>query len=943
LRELLKIIKLLILVFVYNVNCYAQDPAYYKIGETEFANTHIFTLLYEDETDVIYAGTDNGLYAYKQNKFTRIHNAKEQKGNAVFSLMQNSKNEIFCINLSGQIFKVNGDSLELYYQFDKKKSNNYFWCSVVENDALLVANKKIIKKINKDGTVEELYNKPDTWTILQSKQTTEAVFYYIVSIDEKKEVLQYKNNTLKHFDIKSQLDIVDAMTGFFSQNGKSYGLNRAGKLINFEHNLLQQFKRIDKEQTFSVTENLSIGLGVQSGARYFYLEDNVVTTSKMIFEKTFLSSFATSKSNMLLFGTFGEGVIVVPNYKVSKISRDVLFLDIVATPDNEVALCTRSGEVFSFKDNFLTQIDKVPNNTDHIFYFPNFQFEAKKKFIYNDIESLNLGIKDAVAINTNELIYTTAEGINWLKAKKRTTLTLKRCNTIAWSKKDSIIFFTSNDGVRKRHLTNPTVHSLLLNNKPFLANDLNYVNDQLICASTTKGVLIFEKEKLVFQLDERDGLLSNTVKQVAVKNNILYVLSKKGMQVYDLTKNRFLGLGVSEGVVANYIVKFALSDDKLWLLEKHSFSSVNINTITKNIKRETIANLYIDSLKFDNKIIDFKTKNIFNYTENKMAVYFDYRNIATKAETKIAYQLKGYQDEWKTISTSQNKIVFNALPTGKYIFKIRANYRNQKTNTYTYAFTIKPPFWRTWWFYTLISIAIFSFMMYRFKQIKNKTKLLLEKQQLKTSVLDSELKALRSQMNPHFIFNSLNSIQGLILEQKTDASYDYIVLFANLVRNTLNYSSKDFIPIYKELEFLDVYLKLEKLRFGDDFIYTIDYTGDKEIKVPSLIVQPFIENALLHGLLHKKGIKKLSITFEFSSQLKCIIIDNGIGREKAKQIQERQGKIYDSFALGAIKKRLEILSAKSSVEASFTTIDLYENNLPIGTKVIIILPFKNIF
>jgi len=943
LRNIFKIITLLAIVFLHNISCYAQDPAYYKIGEQEFANTHIFTLLYEDDTDIIYAGTDNGLYAYKQNRFIRIHNAKEQKGNAVFSLMQNSKNEIFCINLSGQIFKVNGDSLVLYYQSNKEKSDNYFWCSIVENDALLVANNNSIKKINVDGTVDSLYDRPSLEQIIQSQQTTEGVFFYVAKIDGGREVIRYVDNHLEYFDISNQLDIKDVIIGFVSQNGKSYGLNRAGRLINITADLSQEFENISKEQVFPISNNLSVGLGVHSGARYFSVADNTVTTSDVFFKTTFLSSFAKSKKNILLFGTFGEGIIIVPNYRVSKLSKDVLFLDIVSTPDNEVALCTRSGEIFSYKESMLTPIDKVPNNTDHIFYFSNISFNIKNKFIYNDIKGLNLGIKDAIAINTNELVYATSQGINWLKNNKKTILTSKRCNTIAWSKKDSIIYFTSDTGVAKRHLVNPAENRLLLDDKPFLANDLTFVDNQLVCASTTNGVLIFEKEKLTFQLDERDGLLSNTVKQVSIKDNILYILSNKGMQVYDLINNLFLGLGVNEGVVANNITKFALSDDKLWLLEKHSFSSVAINTITDNIKSQTIASLYIDSLKIDNKIIDFKTKNIFDYTENKMAIYFDYRNIATKAETKISYQLKGYQNIWKTIPTSQNKIVFNALPTGKYVFNIKASYRNQKTNTFTYPFKIKPPFWRTWWFYTLISFVIFSFLLYRFRQIKKENALLLDKQRLKTNLLDSELKALRSQMNPHFIFNSLNSIQGLILEQNTDASYDYIVLFASLVRNTLNYSSKDFIPLEKELEFLDVYLKLEKLRFGDDFTYSIDYIGDKEIKVPSLIIQPFIENALLHGLLHKNGAKNLSITFEFSSQLKCIIIDNGIGRKKAKEIQERQGKTHESFALNAIKKRLEILTLKSGIEASFTTVDLFEDGSSTGTKVIVVLPYKTVF
>ncbi len=127
---------------------------------------------------------------------------------------------------------------------------------------------------------------------------------------------------------------------------------------------------------------------------------------------------------------------------------------------------------------------------------------------------------------------------------------------------------------------------------------------------------------------------------------------------------------------------------------------------------------------------------------------------------------------------------------------------------------------------------------------------------LEKELIAINLTALRSQMNPHFIFNALNSIQDLVLKEDTEASYDSIVLFAELIRNTLNYSNQDFISIEKELDFLKVYLQLEKLRFGSDFNYTISFNSTENIDVPSLLIQPFIENALVHGLMHKDGKKK---------------------------------------------------------------------------------------
>lgn len=235
---------------------------------------------------------------------------------------------------------------------------------------------------------------------------------------------------------------------------------------------------------------------------------------------------------------------------------------------------------------------------------------------------------------------------------------------------------------------------------------------------------------------------------------------------------------------------------------------------------------------------------------------------------------------------------------------------------------------------------MFTVLFFHNKRKEIKAKHILKNEILKKDLAQSNLKAIRSQMNPHFIFNSLNSIQDLVLKQDTDKSYDYIVLFADLVRSSLNYSEKEFISIGKEIEFQKIYLQLEKLRFGEDLQFEVNYSGSWDVQIPSLVVQPFIENALLHGLLHKEGIKKIIITFEVNEQLICTITDNGIGRTKAKEIKDRQKGSHSSFSTNAIKKRMEILSNQYNMEARFDYEDITKEGKVNGTKVRIILPFK---
>jgi LytS/YehU family sensor histidine kinase len=206
----------------------------------------------------------------------------------------------------------------------------------------------------------------------------------------------------------------------------------------------------------------------------------------------------------------------------------------------------------------------------------------------------------------------------------------------------------------------------------------------------------------------------------------------------------------------------------------------------------------------------------------------------------------------------------------------------------------------------------------------------------------SNLKAIKSQMNPHFIFNAVNSIQDLVLQQETIKSYDYLVLFSQMVRTILDHSEREFIPLSEEVAFLNKYLGLEKLRFEEDFNFEIITDGCPQgIFIPSLIVQPFAENAIKHGLLHKDGPKKLTIRFEYKDELICFVEDNGIGETEAKAIQGNKSSQHKSFSTDAIAKRLKLLQEQTNSEAKYCSSTIYDGTEVLGTMVEITLPIKS--
>jgi putative methionine-R-sulfoxide reductase with GAF domain/streptogramin lyase len=225
----------------------------------------------------------------------------------------------------------------------------------------------------------------------------------------------------------------------------------------------------------------------------------------------------------------------------------------------------------------------------------------------------------------------------------------------------------------------------------------------------------------------------------------------------------------------------------------------------------------------------------------------------------------------------------------------------------------------------------------------------MELMELNVKMAESRFSNLRLQMNPHFLFNSLSSIQHLIVSQQTTKAYKYLTVFSNFLRSLLNFAEKNFIPLDEELKILKMYIELESLRFDQSFNYeiTVDESlSNDEVLMPSLMVQPFAENAIWHGLLHKEGDKKLSIRFSNSSEefLTCTIEDNGIGRVSSAAIKKNKmsSAVHESKGIGIIRERLDLMMKKTGKPANVEITDLYNStNEPSGTKVTITIPYYN--
>ena len=240
----------------------------------------------------------------------------------------------------------------------------------------------------------------------------------------------------------------------------------------------------------------------------------------------------------------------------------------------------------------------------------------------------------------------------------------------------------------------------------------------------------------------------------------------------------------------------------------------------------------------------------------------------------------------------------------------------------------------------LLGLLLFGIGFLIYNRMQLKKTLTLQKE-----LAEYEQKALHLQMNPHFVFNCLGSISSFIVQNGTDTAVKYLAKFSKLMRLTLEYSKESLIPIDKEIESLQNYLELEQLRFNNKFNFKITKSNEIEddMAVPPLLLQPFVENAIIHGVIPKKNIGTITIDFVIENEsLICTVEDDGVGIEQSKTAKENTVVVHKSMALDITKKRLQMISSSTNQKADFTIEEIKNNNQVIGTKVILSLPIQYI-
>ncbi len=955
-KERTLLIVALVLLYFYS---FSQDPSYFVLGASEFKNAEIYSVLHTGNQK-LYITTDKGLYQYKHGRMLQIEKAKEQRDVSLFNLIENSKNEVFCFNLNGQIFKIEDNTLKLYFQLPEKFFRENMEMFFDDIDRLIVSSGGCFAI--SDSGFEKIFYSENHEDLKLSKLINGDIILSVSFLDT---IIKISNGKA----IKMHSDLYDS-----SNHGRFHIVELNNKAITTA-TVYQLSQKIIKErssrefhQYYQISDNEIWGRSTINGIKVFKSRRDSIFIDNNLFSNTFISSFTKDKDGTIFLGTFGKGLFVIPSRKTETYNNIIAgnnFKCITADRHNiYISDLVEGIYVYDHNKNKADLI--IEKKINKVFLFKknkNDFFEKYPRLFHSHSLTIGSGdVKNIFELDSSTYLMASSNGLLkmgkassigqnlWRKANFEpnsdiyiSKLFTKRCTDVVYDPKGKALYVSTMSFLKALKPSNE-ISELSYKGFPIIANDLLFEDGLLWCATQNFGILVFKDNEIVKQINTNSGLNNNYVFKFEKKSDRLYISHKTGFQIYSIATQEWITIGTAEGIENGTVKDFCIQDDKIWFISNNQIISYALDNINSSKPQMSIA---YDSIKVNDALISPIKVGSFKYYENNLAIYPTFSGLLYESEVKLEYILENTENnqvsQRKSLSITDDLIEFKYLPSGKYKFYIAAEYRGTESFSENYHFTINKAYWETTWFLivcTFTIIALLSiFYKYRTRKIHLENLEKLEKQTLKTETIKAELKALRSQMNPHFIFNSLNSIQDLILKEDTEASYDYLVLFSELVRNALVYSNQNLISIKKEILFLQTYLKLEKLRFGSEFEFHISNKAPNRFVIPSLVIQPFVENAIAHGIFHKKGEKIIDIKlFANEENLVCTIQDNGMGREYSKKVRARSSKKHKSFALDAILKRLQFLKVEYGSNIGFEIKDIIENEGLIGTKVIVRLP-----
>jgi len=463
-------------------------------------------------------------------------------------------------------------------------------------------------------------------------------------------------------------------------------------------------------------------------------------------------------------------------------------------------------------------------------------------------------------------------------------------------------------------------------------------------ATYGSGIIGFRGDSVVTVINKQHGLTSDICRCLLLHNQTLWEGTDRGLNRIELDKPGYpvTAFTSNDGVGSDIINTVYASDSMVYVGTPAGLSYFNPGKIGENEP----CRLYLLSV-----LSGGGTDRVMDTAElvvpfGDRSIRFGYVGISYRSGGDITYRYRmlGLDSSWRT--TKLTELEYAVLPPGAYEFQLTAiNKFGVSSGLLSQRFSVVTPFWLTTWFDVVVvvifALATWGLATWRIRMIRRRQR---EKEQLTRKMTELERMALQAQMNPHFIFNCLTSVQQYVVDQDIPSANKYIAGLARLIRLTLHNSSLAFITLADEVAYLSAYLALEKLRFKEKMEYAIDVDPrilPNSCYIPPMLIQPYIENSIRHGLRHRKGgmgYIRLVVRQEKEPDppgLTLIVEDNGIGREQSAQYKTAEHIEYQSKGMTMTADRIRMINTTYGADIRVEVIDLRDAaDQPAGTRVV---------
>lgn len=969
---MIKIRIFLILVLCSVNNVFSQTATFsfrHYSTDNGLPSSQIYQVL-QDHEGFLWFATDHGLSRYNGYEFTNFSTSEGLTDNTVFKLQLDTKKRLWMQSFSGQLYYKEGLRIKPY-KFNQAiksivQSNIPLSFFVDSNEVVYFSCTSAgIYKIDTNGNISNVFSPPQTIKFNE-------IYYY--EVERGKFVasnntnallgnpfkLYFKNN-LENFDaillppdIKGQIVV--------KRINKNRILLSIGENLYIFHN--KEFKKVASLQA-AITAILEDHFGhfwISTSKGVVRLSPNF-SVMETFLNNEFVSSILEDNEGGIWISTVNNGLFYLNNLDIRNyiFNPDSLKEPLCLAADNKGVYAGFWSGKLAYFSNTLADPRIVYSSDDyiyHLYYDDNKRILISKKntgylenFKFKGFNTnKNNGLKGEYLLRKNgDLINATIAGLyrvtdNSINAFAHFN---QRVNTLFEDRNGELYLGTNNgifildDSTKQLEIFHKSIEGLRV--------DKIVAIDSFLCAATRgKGFMIQTKDSVTF-IDESKGLCNNIIHRIAVFKNTVYCASYNGIsriafQSFDPLKYSITNIGLSEGLIDKEINDIVMLRDTVWVASKKTLTFFPINSSFIN---KTPPLIHFTDFRVNQKRVDLLSNYSFSHNTNNVSISFE--AISFKSYGNIVYKVFLISDLDTFVSTSSNRqFEFLALKPGNYTFQVSAmnNSGVWSLNPIKLTFSIATPFWKTYWFMFLI-VAFFGVLGWLF--VKNRISRIRESERIQTDfnkqLVQLEIKALRAQMNPHFIFNVINSIQDYILKNDARAAQRYLSKFAKLVRSILDNSVNGEVFLEDELKAAELYVELEQQRFEDKFEFEIIINEDVDsgsLLVPSMILQPFLENAIKHGISNLQSKGKITLkVFQNDIFVKVLISDNGIGRTAAADINKSN--VIDHISYGSLitTKRVEAYNKAHNTKIDLRIIDLYDSeNVAAGTLVTLEIPLK---